>query len=175
MDAACRFSQRTKSLPSIRRTGQSAILGVALTILALGTVHADPIEDRSRELLLWVADETGYDLGGTSVTIVVVEPKVINIVAHGTAYVDQMDKTAMAIGSAILLPDWFELGRHDDVLVHELTHVLQHTNNAQFRCHGEQEREAYETAAAFTEQTGIGTKPSRWFMVMLRCIPNWKD
>lgn len=34
---------------------------------------------------------------------------------------------------------WFELSKNDDILVHELTHVLQYVNEATFRCRAEQE------------------------------------
>jgi hypothetical protein len=148
------------------------MLAAVLTVLSIDTAGAEPIDDRIKELLAWLAQQTGYEMDGVKVTAAFTSPEVINIVVHGQAYDGQADVAAVAIGSAILLPDWFELGRDDDLLVHELTHVLQHANGATFRCQEEQEREAYETAAAFTQQTGIGVKPSPLFMQLLHCNRN---
>jgi hypothetical protein len=156
---------------SLQTLGRMALAAV-LAVLSIDTAGAEPIDDRIEELLAWLAQQTRYEVHDIKVTAAFASPEVINIVAHGQAYVGQADVAAVAIGSAILLPNWFELGRDDDLLVHELTHVLQHANGATFRCQEEQEREAYETAAAFTEQTGIGAKPSPLFMLFLRCNPN---
>lgn len=154
----------------------AAGLALALATPARGqqleTAPAGPIDDRVQELMVWVGQETGYQVHGVKVTAAFASPEVINIVMHGPAYVGQTDAAAVAIGNAILLPDWFELGRDDDLLVHEITHVLQHANGATFPCRAEQEREAYETAAAFTAQTGLGRKPSPVFMLLLRCSQN---
>lgn len=107
-----------------------AVLAALFAIVAPS--RADELDRRVRDLLAWVAEETGYDAGGIEVTVEFAEPRVLNIVGYGTSYIGQSDIEAVSIGRAILLPDWFELGRNDDVLVHELTHVLQFTNDAQF-------------------------------------------
>jgi hypothetical protein len=158
---------------SLRRLGCFVIL---VSFLGTGTVHANDLDRRVHELLLWVAEETGYEAGGIEVTVAFAEPRVINIVGHGVDYSGHSDIEAVAIGSAILLPDWFQLGRDEDLLVHELTHVLQYANDAQFACQAEQEREAYEVQAAFTDETGIGIRPARWFVLLLHCGTDpWRD
>jgi hypothetical protein len=165
-------SVNTAAWSTRRRAG----LAAALTLLAFAPASADQIDERVKELLLWVGAETGYQTNDLRITVVFAEPKLINIVAYGLDYVGQRDVEALSLGTAVLLPDWFELGRNDDLLVHELTHVLQYTNGARFNCLGEQELEAYETAATFTERTGIGGKPDPWFKLILRCGPNpWEE
>jgi hypothetical protein len=161
-------------IPSaVLRVASYALVATAFLLVTPAEVRADPIDDRVRELLHWVGDAAGYEVGDLDVTVAFTEPTVINIVAYGVDYAGQTDIDAIALGTAILLPHWFRLGRDDDVLVHELTHVLQYSNGAHFRCLAEREREAYETAAAFVEETGIGTKPSALFLSFLTCPDPW--
>jgi hypothetical protein len=166
-----RFPYRIPS--AVLRIASYAVVATAFLQVTLAEVRADPIDDRVEELLHWVGDATGYEVGDLDVTVVFTEPTVINIVAYGVDYSGQTDIGALALGTAILLPHWFRLGRDDDVLVHELTHVLQYSNGARFRCLAEREREAYETAAAFVEETGIGTMPAGWFLLFLTCPDPW--
>lgn len=144
----------------------------SLLFLALSGVvpaAADAIDVRARELLPWVAAKTGYAAEGVKVTVLFVEPSLINQIAFGPKYSNQTSLDSISTGSTIFLPTWFKLGTNDDILVHELTHVLQFETDAQFKCRALQERQAYEMQAAFTEETGIGTKPSPMFMFLLRC------
>ena len=152
-----------------------AALGVAPLLFVVSPARADALDRRVEALLRWVAEETGYAAGDADVTVRFAEPRVLNIVGHGTRYTGQSDIAAVAVGRTVLLPDWFALGDDDALLVHELTHVLQNTNHAPFACDAEKEREAYETQATFTAETGIGEEPSLWFTLFLRCDPNpWK-
>jgi hypothetical protein len=150
------------------------VCAATAAVLLMGPARADDLGRRVEDLLAWVAKETGYPLDGVEVTVEFAQPRVLNIVAYGVDYAGQSDVEAIAIGEAILLPDWFAPGRHDDLLVHELTHVLQHTSGAQFTCAAEREREAYETQAAFTDETGIGDRPAPWFLLLMRCDQPWK-
>lgn len=157
-------------------TSPAAPAAEALATIAVGIDAAEAaLERRVRGLLAWVAEKNGYEARGVEVTLAFVAPEIINIVAFGTGYRGQLDAESVAIGASIILPDWFELGVNDDLLVHELTHVLQYTNEAEFGCYLEQEREAYGTQAAFTEATGIGQLPALWFVLFLPCDTTpWK-
>jgi hypothetical protein len=162
---------------SVRQRGRraAAVLALMAALFGANTARADDLDQRVAELLVWVGQETGYEVGDIEATVRFAGPKILNIVGHGMRYSGQADIAAVAIDRTILLPDWFELGRDDALLVHELTHVLQNVNRAQFGCDAEKEREAYETQARFTEETGIGETPSLWFRLFLRCDPNpWK-
>ena len=162
---------------SLRASTRAALaaLGAAALLLTMNPAQADELDRRVEVLLRWLAVETGYATGDAGVTVRLAQPRLLNIVGHGTGYSGQLDIAAVAIGRTIMLPDWFALGRDDALLVHELTHVLQNTNHAQFACDAEKEREAYETQAAFTAETGIGEEQSLWFALFLRCDPDpWK-
>ncbi len=102
-------------------------------------------------------------------TVIIVEPRTINLIAYRVNAADNPQPEAITAGATIFLPTWFKLGENDDILVHELTHVLQYANAAKFRCLADRERQAYETQAAFAAQTGIGEKPDAFFLFLLRC------
>jgi hypothetical protein len=141
--------------------------------MPLGICHAsaDPIDDRAKELLPWVAQRTGYATGQVKVMVLLVEPRTIGLIAYRANKDEAPQPEAITVGATIFLPTWFALGKNDDILVHELTHVLQYTTDATFQCRAQQEKQAYETQAAFVEETGIGTKPDPFFMFMLHCTP----
>lgn len=120
---------------------------------------ADPVDERAKELLAWVAGRTGYSVGHLRMTIVFAQPMVINAIAFGAQYTYQTSIVAVSAGATIFLPTWFELGRND-ILVHELIHVLRYENNATFRCAEEREREAYQVQADFSKEMGLGNQPS---------------
>ena len=145
-----------------------AAAGLSL-FLGVSAASADRIDDRARELLPWVAQKTGYSADHVKVTALFVEPRTINLIAYRVRKDDDPTPEAITAGATIFLPTWFELGKNDDILVHELTHVLQYANDAKFRCRAEQERQAYEAQSAFVDETGIGKKPHSFAMFMLRC------
>ena len=151
-------------------TMKSIIAAAGLFVLTgASAAWSDAIDERAKDLLPWVAQKTGYRADYIKVTVLFVEPKQINLIAYGAKFKAQTDVEAVSAGATIFLPTWFRLGENDDILVHELTHVLQFQNDASFRCRAEQEKEAYETQAAFTDETGIGTKPHPFAMFLLRC------
>jgi hypothetical protein len=153
-----------------RSTAMKTIVAAASLSLLIGySAAADPVDDRASELLPWVAGKTGYAAENVKVTVIFVEPRTISRIAYGVSKEEDPKAEAITAGATIFLPTWFELGKNDDILVHELTHVLQYANDAQFRCRAEQEKEAYATQSAFVDETGIGTKPDSFFMFMLHC------
>lgn len=161
------------SVRSIAALIAKTIISAAGLCLMLGSsAIADAIDDRASELLHWVAQKTGYASEHVRVTVVFVEPRAIYLVAQGVNKDDEEPKPeAISAGATVFLPTWFKLGKNDDILVHELTHVLQYANGAKFRCRAEQEKQAYETQAAFVEETGVGKKPDPFFMFLLHCAP----
>ena len=158
--------RRMPRVTTIKTIGAAVALSL---LLGISTASADALDDRAKELLPWVAQKTGYAADHVKVTVLLVEPRTINLIAYGISKDDDPQPEAISAGATIFLPTWFELGKNDDILVHELTHVLQYANDAQFRCRAEQEKQAYETQAAFVEETGIGKKPDPFFMFMLHC------
>ncbi len=92
-------------------------------LLGISAASADPIDDRVNELLPWVAQKTGYAVEHVKVTVLLVEPRTINLIAYGIRKDDEPKAEAISAGTTIFLPTWFELGKNDDILVHELTHV----------------------------------------------------
>jgi hypothetical protein len=147
------------------------IIAVAVLSSALGlsAASADVIDDRAKQLLPWVVEKTGYSADHVKVTVIFAELPVINAIAYGPKYTNQTGVDSVSTGETIFLPSWFRIGTNDDILVHELVHVLQFENDATFKCRAEQEKQAYEVQAAFTEETGIGAKPHPLAMFLLRC------
>jgi hypothetical protein len=159
-------ARRMSGVTAIKTIGAAAALSLSLGI---STGSADALDDRAKELLPWVAQKTGYAVEHVKVTVLLVEPRTINLIAYSISKDDDPKPDAISAGATVFLPTRFELGKNDDILVHELTHVLQYANDAKFRCRAEQEKQAYETQAAFVEETGIGKKPDPFFMFMLHC------
>lgn len=145
-----------------------AAAGLTLLLPCL-TATADPIDDRANELLVWVAKKTGYSAEHVKATVLLVEPRAINLISYGIDKGENPQPESVTAGATVFLPTWFELGKNDDILVHELTHVLQYANDAKFRCRAEKEKQAYETQSAFVDETGIGTRPSSFAVFMLHC------
>jgi len=147
------------------------IVGAAGLVVLLGVsaASADPIDDRASDLLPWVARKTRYSADHVKVTVLFVAPQTINLIAYRFTKDGDPQPEAITAGATVFLPTWFELGKNDDILVHELTHVLQSANDSKFRCRAEQEKQAYEVQSAFVDETGIGKKPDAFALFMLRC------
>lgn len=158
---------KTHSMQRFRRVLSLAV-GLTLLVPCL-TAIADPIDDRANDLLAWVAKKTGYSAEHVKVTVLLVEPRAINLISYGIDKGENPQPESVTAGATVFLPTWFELGKNDDILVHELTHVLQYANDAKFRCRAEKEKQAYETQASFVDETGIGTRPNSFAMFMLHC------
>ncbi len=149
---------------------------LAVVVMAALPAQADPVADRVKELLPWVAKKTGYSMEH-------VAPRVLYKTIEEIAYIDptyqknSIEVDAMTIDNIIILLDTFTLGKNDKTIVHELVHVLQNANGhvvgerpGDFRCLGEAEREAYLTADAWVEETGIGEKTNKTVLFfMTRC------
>ena len=145
----------------------SAVMVISLAVCSAAS--ADAIDERATELLPWVAQQTGYSAEHVRVTVLFVDPRSISLIAYSVRKDDDPTPEAITAGATIFLPTWFELGKNDDILAHELTHVLQYENDAKFRCRAEQEKQAYEVQSAFVDKTGIGKKPDPFFTFMLHC------
>ena len=148
---------------------KAAFAAVGWIMLGASAALADPLDDRVKELLPWVAEKTGYKAEQVKVTVIRVEPRTITSIAYGIRQDNGPEPEAVTAGATIFLPTSFRLGRNDDVLVHELVHVLQYANDARFRCRSEQEKQAYETQSAYVEEAGIGTKPDPFAVFLLHC------
>jgi hypothetical protein len=126
-----------------------------------------------QELGRWIAAHTTYPATFKNAPNFVFLPP--EIIRHGFAgsslgYSSQ-SSTVQAAQSrgAIYLPDSFELGRDDYILLHELVHHLQEESGRPYPCLESREREAYHLQTKFVEETGRGEMPNDMFMLMLRC------
>jgi hypothetical protein len=155
-------------LPAHRTPVRLVAAGLWLLLSCLAAA-ADPIDDRAYELLAWVAAKTGYPTEHVKVTVLMVAPETINRIAYTVDRTDNPQPEAITAGETIFLPTWYRPGRNDDILVHELTHVLQYANDASFPCRAAREKQAYEVQAAFVDETGIGKRPNKFAMFMLQC------
>ena len=158
----------SRRYPSPYRSMIAAAFGLLLVLPSI-RVLADPIDDRANELLVWVAQKTGYSSDHVRMAVLILEPRTIQRIAYRGDKTDDPQPEALTVGQTIFLPQWFELGRHDAILVHELTHVLQFANDARFPCRGAKEKQAYEVQSEFVEETGIGQKPNEFALFLLNC------
>jgi hypothetical protein len=158
-----------------RRTVPAALVAAMALVCApaLAEPSADAVQRRAEELVRWIAAQSDYS--GTlkqSPRFVFLPAAQIRHLFSRTSMgyaAETSTVQAAQYGGAIVLPDTFELGRHDHILVHELVHHLQDESGRRFDCLAEREREAYKIQIAFVRETGIGETPNDMFMLMLRC------
>lgn len=79
------------------------------------------------------------------------------------------DVLALYVDGIVFLPDNFELGRHDYMLLHELVHHAQKESGREYACIAEREAEAYALQIRFVDETGRGIKPGALFLATLIC------
>lgn len=144
-------------------------IALAFSVALSSSVSADPIDDHANRLLAWVAEKTGYSADHVKLAVLIVEPRTIQLIAYRGDSADDPQPEALTVGQTVFLPKWFEAGRDDAILVHELTHVLQFANDAKFPCRGAKERQAYEVQSEFVAETGIGKKPHEFALFLLNC------
>lgn len=110
---------------------------------------------RIEELLEFVELMTGLRTD-TRPRVLFTTRMVIGGLAMGDAYHENHNVIAAAYGNVIFLPTSFELGRDDDVLVHELVHFVQFATgkDGEVRCSSQLEPEAYRVQDAFRAATG---------------------
>ena len=160
-------------------------LFIALGLLAgqaeLADERTEAVNVRIQELLPWIAGETGYKTDYVKPIVVFKEPLAINLLVYGEKYQKGQVRDAIAatLGTTIILPTTFELGKNDDVLIHEVVHVLQNENDhmigdqpGDFKCRNLMEYEAYQVQEKFIDEFGIGEKLHPIFMMYFSHCPN---
>ena len=150
---------------------------VAVSLACAGAAQAaEPSEaflNRVQELVRWIAAHSDYSAAlQRKPQFVFLAPDAIRHAFSNSALgysSDTSDVRAAQTGGTIYLPNTFELGRDDYVLLHELVHYLQDESGKRFECPALREREAYLLQTRFVEETGAGETPNDMFMLMLRC------
>lgn len=149
----------------------------ALLFSWVTTAHATPPERefnrRVDELVRWISSKSNYPATlRQSPEFVFLPPKTIREIFSRSSlgYSDQTSSIrAVQVKGTIYLPDSFQLGTDDYMLMHELVHHIQDESGRKFGCLAEREREAYALQTQFVEETGTGEAPNDMFMLMLRC------
>jgi hypothetical protein len=158
------------------RRVQLAALAFALahsTMSAHAAPRSDTLARRVDELVRWIADRSDYpSVLAASPRFVFLPPQAIrhgfSQTSMGYSSETSSVRAAQSQGT-IYLPDTFQLGRDDYILLHELVHHLQDESGKPFECLATREREAYRLQAWFVDETGGGEKPNDMFMLLLRC------
>ena len=139
---------------------------IGLVLLGISPVDAQSIGpsaemvDRVRELSDWIVDNSDY--------VAVPEKDPIYIYLSGAelrymatgnvAKAHEPDTgfnyLALYSTSTMFLREDFELGRDDQILLHELVHHFQWANGHDQSCLGKLEREAYELQTRYAESIG---------------------
>ena len=149
----------------------------ALLFTCVTAAHASPPEAelnrRVEQLVRWISENSGYPAQAKQKPeFVFLPPQTIRSAfsRKGMGYSDQTSSVrAVQVKNTIYLPDTFQLGRDDFILLHELVHHMQEETGAKFGCLAEREREAYKLQARFVSETGVGEVPNDMYMLMLRC------
>ncbi len=149
------------------------LMGVFAVAAVSLSAHAEPIDDLAAKYLPWVANQTGYSAKYVEPNIYFVTQERLNEAYYKGQFKQDISKnvTAMSFGDIIMLRKDFKIGKDDDTLVHELTHVLQHANRAKFPCRNLMELEAYKTADEFVTKKGIGTKTAEYLLHFFSTCP----
>ena len=155
------------------------VRAVVVLVLAYASVPAvaeppsEAFQKRVQELARWIAAHSDYPATlKQAPNFVFLPPDIIRHSFSGSSmgYSSQSNSVQAAqLRGAIYLPDSFELGRDDYILLHELVHHLQEESGKRFACMEAREREAYVLQTKFVEETGKGEVPNDMFMLMLRC------
>jgi hypothetical protein len=159
---------------------KSWIIGAMAGALMAAPALADPrppdsFFERVDEMVAWIGENSDYPGELSKPLAVAFLPRpVLNYIffetAENASYSGQSDVKALYLERGImLLPDDFELGEHDYILLHELVHHIQWEQEREFACLAEREREAYDLQVKWVEETGVGRVPSPLFLMMLRC------
>ncbi len=143
----------------------------------VGFANASPPEQdfnrRVDELVHWISENTHYPSAlKQRPDFIFMAPQTIRSAfsRKGMGYSDESSSIrAVQVKGAIYLPDTFQLGRDDFMLLHELVHHMQDESGLKFGCLAEREREAYQLQTKYVGETGIGDMPNDMFMLMLRC------
>lgn len=153
-----------------------ALAFLASSFTAVPLANADERDDavnaRAMEILPWIAEVTGYSADYVKPGILFRDQDTLNKLYYGANYRDgYADVEAAAMGNVIILRDDFVLGEDDATLAHELTHVLQNENGAEFDCHAKMEYEAYQTGDLFVDTFGIGEKTDPLWLIFFTMCP----
>ncbi len=140
---------------------------------AFAAAPSEAFLKRVEELVRWIAAQSDYpaELRRTP-EFVFLSPQAIRHSFSGSAmgYSERTSAVQAAqVPGTIYLPDTFQLGRDDFILVHELVHHLQDESGKAFECLALREREAYRLQTKFVQETGTGQMPNDMYMLMLRC------
>jgi hypothetical protein len=158
----------------------SVLAGAGAGHAAEGFVHAyqeqtDPrpsmqLHRRMEELARWIDENSAYGEIERMPAIIYLTHAELNYIAYNSTeqgYGAQDDVRALYMDRTIFLPDNFQLGRDDFIVVHELVHHLQHEAGMEFECVGASERDAYRLQGEFVEEVGTGTRPDPLFVLFV--------
>ena len=169
-----RLIRRRGGGPPMRMRMVQAFIALVLACApALAEPPSEAFRERVQELGRWIAAHSTYPAAFNNAPVFVFLPP--EIIRHGFSgssmgYSSQSSSVRAAqVRGAIYLPDTFELGRDDYILLHELVHHMQDESGRPFPCLESREREAYHLQTKFVEETGLGEMPNDMFMLMLRC------
>lgn len=149
----------------------TVIAAIALAIMAW-PVRAEPAKDkldqRVTELIEFVTLVTDYK--------VTTRPKILfrdtPLLGKIAGFPAGSGVRGVAIGNVIFLPADFELGRDDDLLLHELVHFAQFENGKDGNgCAGRLEPEAYRIQDAFNASRGDPRRSDAFtvFTIVMAC------
>jgi hypothetical protein len=119
----------------------------------------------------WIVAHTDYEPLERLPTFLFVSSGELNYLALNDTEAGYSGETRSIEGvyasSIVFLSDGFQIGRDDDVLLHELVHHFQEMSGSPLECVGAREPEAYRLQGEFVNETGIGTAPDPAFILFV--------
>jgi hypothetical protein len=131
--------------------------------------------ERAEELARWIDEKSDYGPMQKHPIYLFLHQDELDYVFFETTAVgysgsEQSQAVALYFKGIVLLSDEFQVGVHDDVLLHELVHHLQAEQNRAYACVRAGERDAYALQTKFIQETGIGKLPDpMWAFLATRC------
>ncbi len=158
------------------RTALAAILGCAMALPASAEVRPPgEFYKRAEQLADWIDGNSDYGPLKKHPIYLFLAPEELNYVlfdttAAGYSGSEQSDAVALYYKGIVFLSHDFQLGKDDDVLLHELVHHLQAEQGRLFPCVRAGEKDAYRLQSQFIHETGIGDLPDpMWAHLAARC------
>lgn len=132
-------------------------------------IEADALGRKIEALIGWIERNSDYTDIKAPPVLFVTSGELKYVVSFPNPAFMANDVLALYVDGIVFLPDNFQLGRHDYMLLHELVHHAQKESGREYGCVAEREAEAYALQIRFVDETGRGIKPGALFLATLLC------
>lgn len=151
------------------------LLALSVALLASTASYAD---ERLMPYIDWITANSDLEYNGEPLPdVVTVDYALLEIMTYGDQQVAQAEYENQELPEVqgiynhlaheIIFPDTVNPWEQEDVLVHELVHVLQYMNREPPDCIRSWERQAYDLHWQWVEETGFDAEEPNWLFVYM--------